>query len=313
MKAFHRISIGCLAGMLGFSLPSSVMAQASATHKPPQAPEMRLSGDRVVLPIVMVREFPFIEGSVAGVAGKFMLDTGHRKALAINDRRVPVVDPVAVGKGSFGSGQTFDVRLVPVMKDIRVGQLRYESVTQVQSQDAALLETITPDFIGWLGHDFWEGYALELDYRYAQAVFYRGGPEDYLPGEKLVVELPYESRKLPNIPVMYGKIAGIDATVAFDSGQNGMLFIDAETKSRLIGEGALTWSGEGDKYHLNKLELQGRVFDGLQNIGVSTTPFPAAIPTGLSDKTLLTLGFSFLGKYKTVWDSNKKVIYVLEK
>lgn len=313
MTTFHRLFIGCLAGMLGFSLPSSVMAQASGTRKPPQAPEMRLSGERVVLPIVMVREFPFIEGSVAGVTGKLMLDTGQQKALAINDRRVPVVAPVAAGKGSFGSGQTFDVRVAPVVKEIRVGQLRYENVTQVQSQDAALLESITPDFIGWLGHDFWEGYALELDYRLSQAVFYRGSSEDYLLGEKVVAELPYASRKLPNIPVMNGKIAGIDATVAFDSGQNGMLYMDAETKSRLIGEGALTWSGDGDKYHVNKLELQGRVFDDLKNIGVYTTPFPAAIPTGLSDKTLLTLGFSFLSKYKTVWDSNKKVIYVLEK
>jgi len=199
------------------------------------------------------------------------------------------------------------------VKDIQVGSLRYDSVTQVQSQDAAQLERITPDFIGWLGHDFWEGYALKLDYRNSQAIFYRGTPDDYLMGEKLIVELPFESRKLPNIPVMNGQIAGIDVTVAFDSGQNGMLYLDAVTKSRLIEEGVLKWSGNGDKYDLHKLELQGRVFDDLKNISVYTTPFPAAAPTGLSDKTLLTLGFSLLSKYKTVWDSKKKVIYVLQR
>lgn len=308
-----RILIGWLAVTLGLSSPFGALAQAPGAPKPPQAPEMRLSGERVVLPIVMVREFPFIEGSVAGVAGKLMLDTGHRKALAINDRRVPVVDPVAVGRGSFGSGQTFDVRQVPLVKDVRVGHLRYPHVSQVESQDAAQLERITPDFIGWLGHDFWEGYALKLDYRNAQAIFYRGAPDTYLRGENLIAELRYESRKLPNIPVVTGKIAGIDATVAFDSGQNGNLFIDAETKARMIAEGALVRSGDGEKYDLSRLELQGTVFDGLKKIDVHTTPFPAAVPTGLGDKTLLTLGFSFLTNYKTVWDSKTKVIYVLEK
>jgi len=122
MKSFNRfgdrivvrtvphILVACLAGMLGFSLPTGVLAQAPVVHKPHPAPEMRLSGERIVLPIVMVREFPFIEGSIAGVAGKLMLDTGHKHALAINDRRVPVINPLAAGRGSFGSGQTFDVR-----------------------------------------------------------------------------------------------------------------------------------------------------------------------------------------------------------
>lgn len=313
VRAIPRILIGLFAVMVGLSSPSSALVHAPGVVKPPQAPEMRLSGERIVLPIVMVREFPFIEGSIAGVKGKLMLDTGHRKALAINDRRVPVVNPVSSGRGLFGSGQTFDIRVVPVVKDIQAGHLRYARVTQVQSQDAAQLERITPDFIGWLGHDFWEGYALKLDYRNSQAIFYRGSTDTYLHGEKIIAELPFESRKLANIPVIKGNIAGIDATVAFDSGQNGTLFIDAETKSLMIAEGALVRSGDGDKYDLHRLELHGTVFDGLKNIGVDTTPFPAAIPTGLTDKTLLTLGFVFLDAYKTVWDSNKKVIYVLER
>ena len=88
-----------------------------------------MTGATVSVPIVMVREFPFIEGSVSGVAGKLMLDTGYQGALTVNDHRVPISGGRTIGTGVFGSGQTFQVRLIPELADVRVGEMVFPRVT----------------------------------------------------------------------------------------------------------------------------------------------------------------------------------------
>lgn len=325
MRQYHRpegrtagrIESGLLASsfvLLGLAAMANALAAAPATEKLPNAPEMKLSDDRVVLPIVIVRGYPFVAGSVAGVAGKFMLDTGHSKALEINANRVPVVNPAVTGSGFFGSGQKFIVSSVPVVKDVHVGPLRFKQVTQVESQNAAMLEEITPDFLGFLGYGLWKGYALKFDYKNLLATFYRGGSsEEYLQEERMVAALPFEIRKQPNIPVVTGKVGAVDTTVLFDTGQSGHFYIDAPTKTRMIKEGTLMPSDRADLYNIPKLELGGTSFTDLRDIHVHTTPFPASVPIGVPEQKILSLGFAFLNKFKTVWDSNLKIIYVLER
>lgn len=60
----------------------------------------------VIFPIVLIDDYPFIVGRIAGVGGKLMLDTGYAHALTINEHRVPRGEALTVGKGHFGSGQT---------------------------------------------------------------------------------------------------------------------------------------------------------------------------------------------------------------
>ncbi|WP_157201418.1 hypothetical protein [Massilia sp. Root418] len=325
MKSYFRfydrsvaaIKSGVFAGSLTILLANSSIATTLTPTAVPKnsasAPEMRLRGDDIVLPIAMVREFPFIEGSVAGVPGKLMLDTGYRAALGINDNRIPVVNPTDNGVGIFGSGQKYASRIAPAVHNVIVADLHFPKVTQVRSSDASLLETITPDFLGWLGHDFFEGYAIKLDYQKLQASFHRGQPEEYLRGEKIVDALPFNLRKIPNIPVMKGKLGDLDTTVAFDTGQNGALFIDDDAKSRLIIAGVLKPTNDAEKFDIPLLHIEGRTFTDLKNIDVMAAPFPAAMQTGLDDKTLITLGFAFLNKYKTVWDYKQRKIHILER
>jgi hypothetical protein len=286
-------------------------AQQAAFPKSALAPEFRLRGDRVTLPFVMVREFPFVEGSVEGVQGKFMLDTGLENALAINDHRV-AIDSVAVGSGQFGSGQKYAVRHAPAVKDVRLPGLAYPKVSTVSAQDATQLERITPDFIGWLGFYLWEGYALKLDYRQLQATFYRGAPDEYLAGEQFIAALPFSTRKLPQIPVTQVKIGDIDATAVFDTGAYGILFTDVESKDRLIGSGVLKPAGD-DKYDLSSLKTGETTLPDMKGITVQTIAFPAAEQTGLNDKRVLVMGYAFLSNYKTVWDYRGKMIYLLQK
>lgn len=116
------------------------------------APEMRLTGDRVAIPFMMVREFPFVQGTVNGISGKFMLDTGSREALVFNHHRIPMENGQPIGSSHFGSGQTYEIALHDQVGPVAIGPLQLSKVTNVASQDASQLERITPDFLGWFGY-----------------------------------------------------------------------------------------------------------------------------------------------------------------
>ncbi|KQW97151.1 hypothetical protein ASC94_10190 [Massilia sp. Root418] len=272
-----------------------------------------MSGDQVTLPIVMVREFPFIEGSVSAVPGKFMLDTAAQDALSLNSHRIPIAKLETVGQGMFGSGQSFTSQLAPVVKDIRIAGLNYKVATRVAAQDAAQLEGITPDFLGWFGFHAWDGYTLKLDYRKLQAIFYRNTPTaDYLAGERIIAELPFDVRRRPNIPVMPAKIGTLEVTATFDTGAYGYLYVDKETKENLLALRVLKPNGGEDDYAVTGLSLGGVSVPDIKSIRVDTKPFPASGPTGLPSKNLLYIGHGFLHEYKTVWDYRGNKIYVLD-
>lgn len=299
------LTMGC-----GFAVSTHAAEKETPSSR---AREIRMSGDQVTLPIVMVREFPFIEGSVSGVSGKFMLDTAAQDALALNSHRIPIANLETVGKGMFGSGQSFTSKLAPVVKDIRIAGLHYKAATRVDAQDAIHMEGITPDFLGWFGFHAWDGYTMKLDYRKLQAIFYRNSATaDYLAGEKLIAELPFDVRRRPNIPVMPAKLGELDVTAIFDTGAYGYLFVDRETKEKLVALGILKQNDGENDFAVTGLSLGGVSVPDIKSIRVDTTPFPASGPTGLPSKNLLYIGHSFLGEYKTVWDYQGKKIYVLD-
>ncbi|MEG3182308.1 hypothetical protein [Sphingomonas sp. LT1P40] len=298
----------------GSAMPSFPIPAAIGQTTPKasdRALEARLTKNIVTLPIVMVREFPFVEGEVAGIRGKFMLDTGMQDALVINDHRVPLVGGTVMGTGFFGSGQTFDVRLHAVVKDIRIGNIHLSRVTSVRSQDARMLETITPDFLGWVGYNFFRDHALKMDYRRSKATFYKDGPRQYLRGEKVIAVLPFETRKLPNHPLLPARIGELNAIVSLDTGMNGALIISDAGKARLLANGHLRATAKSDAFDLARVTLADTIDIDLHSIEVEEGPSPAAKSIGITEDTEIELGYAFLKQYKTVWDFRQKKLYLL--
>jgi hypothetical protein len=295
---------------IALTMLAAVAAPVAAADKPatavPHAPEVRLTGDIVTLPIVLVREYPFIEGEIAGVKGKLMLDTGMGEPFVINDHRVPMTGGMKIGTGFFGSGQRFDIRLQARVDGVRIGTLRYPRVTNVQSQDARMLERITPDFLGWLGHAAFASHAMKLDYRRLTATFYTGGPEAFTKDEKIVAVLPFETRKLPNIPLLPARIGDLDAIVSLDTGMNGALAIPNEKRQRLV-----TPAQDPEAFDLHGVRIAGMAPASFPAIEVEEGPSPSARSVGVTEDTELELGYAFLRKYKTVWDFRQKRIYLL--
>lgn len=312
--AFGRAAHGvALAMLVASSTPAFADADAPIPAKRARATEIRLPHRDVTLPVVMVGEFPFVAGSIAGVRGKLMLDTGIEQALTVNDHRVPVSGGRTIGTGYFGSGQTFAVRLVPELRDIGIGDLRYPRATTVQVQDARQLEAITPDFIGWFGHDAWAAtHALKLDYDRSRATFAYGPPGRYLTGERPVAVLPFQTRKLPNQPLMAGRIGDLAVVTAWDTGQYGTLFTSNANRQRLLKDGRLRPSrGKPGSFDLHGLALDGRTTIDIPGIDVAEGPFAAAAPIGIDEPDVLTIGYGLLRQYRTVWDYRSRRIYLL--
>lgn len=290
---------------------------SAAAQRPPsetQAPEFRLTGDSVIIPFTMVREFPFVQGQVAGVPGKFLLDTGARDALALNHHRIPMEGGISVGTGKFGSGQTYDVLLHARSGAVEAGPVKFSSVTNVTSQDASQLERITPDFLGWIGYYAWSGYALKMDYKAGIATFYKGGPTQFLRGETVLAAIPYEARKLDNNPIFLTKVGGVSFETVLDTGQYGRVFTDATTQSELERGGWLRRSAaDPDGFDVKGIQFPGGVDVSLTNMEVDHDGFPAAQPLGMESANILSLGYAFLQQYKTVWDFPHRTIYLLRR
>lgn len=101
-------------------------------------------------------------------------------------------------------------------------------------------------------------------------------------------------------------------TAAFDTGAYGYLFVDKQTKEKLVAQGTIKPNDGEDDYALTGLSLGGVAVPDIQSIRVHTTPFLASEPTGLPAKDFLMIGYGFLRDYKTVWDYEGKKIYVLD-
>ncbi|NQE61358.1 hypothetical protein E1H18_1614 [Caulobacter sp. RHG1] len=282
------------------------------------APEFRLKGDEVSIPFVMVREFPFVEAEIDGVKGKLMLDTGASEALSLNHNPLKLEEGRDMGQGQFGSGQRFALVLRPGVDNVRLaGGLSYARVSHVKSQDAKQLEGITPDFLGWLGYWFWDGYAVKMDYVASRATFYRGGPDAFLKGETVVAALPFQLPKLPNHPVMTSKVGDVAFLTLFDTGQYGGLYTDAVTMKRLVDAAAVKpVAGEEE----SAADVTMRFVDGPEVVlpKLWTYPIaqaaPFAKPIGVdAAPNILSLGHALLKQYKTVWDYPNRTFYLLKK
>lgn len=287
-----------------------------ALHDAEIAPEFRMKGDVVSIPFVMVREFPFVEAKVNGVKGKLLLDTGALEALSLNQNHLNLPEGSIIGQGNFASGQTYQMILRPSVGKVSLtGGPSYDYVTNVRSQDATQLEHITPDFLGWLGHGFWAGYAAKFDYKASKATFYKGGPKAFLKGETVIAAIPFEIRSRPNVPVLTARIGNTDFETVLDTGQYGNIYADAAVLKHLFTIGAIssTPGGQGD---IDVKDLRFSKGPAISMTELGSHPIEDAAPfakaLGVTSPRIMSLGYAFLKQYKTVWDYPNETLYLLK-
>ncbi|MCC8407496.1 hypothetical protein LJ707_01045 [Mucilaginibacter sp. UR6-1] len=306
-----------LAGLFLCCSASGLKAQVYET------PE--LHGDTVVFPLTLIDVYPFISGTVNSVGGKFMFDTGYQTFISLNDNFIELPDKKAKSSGVTGSGQSFKTNVNDTISEIRFGNgLIYRKLLNIPSANYDFLQkNITPDFIGFIGYDFFRGYLFKLDYLHRKVTFYKSTAErtrtrDFLKNEKVLAVIDFEIRKLANHPIIRLKIDGINVVGVFDTGQNGLLQLDATSAKLLESHGSVLRSGT-DSYGDTLLNVKNIIVGGKLKTslnGLALTELNATQiereKSGITEPNLMNIGYRFLVKYKTVWDYAHKKIYVLE-
>lgn len=284
-----------------------------------------LHGDSIVFPITIVNAFPFISGTVNGIPGKFMFDTGYEKSISLNDNLVKLPNKKLQGSGVVGSGQSFKQFLNDTISEIKLGNgITYQNLENIRSANYDFLQKhITPDCIGYIGHDFFKGYLFKLDYIGNKNTFYKSTAErrannDYLANEKVLAIIDFEIRKLPNHPLAKVTIDGVEIQGAFDTGQYGSLLLDPSAEKRLKNRGYVQVSGtdsDGDTLLKAKnVVMGGKLKVTLKGLGLASLQSTKIVrrELAITETNILGIGYRFYSQYKTVWDYEKKKIYVLE-
>lgn len=293
----------------------------SASSAPPST-VFRLDHDLVTLPLTIVREFPFLSAKVNGVPGKLMFDTGSGDALGLNDRLVPLANGKVVGTGFVGSGQRFEVKVYPTVASIELdGPLVFRDVPDVEGADYGFVgEGMMPDFLGFIGHAFAPRHRFVLDYDESRLTFFRGADAEravrtQLADARTITVLHFETRKLPNHPILALTIGGIPFVGAFDTGDLGAVIMSRETQSRLTALGQLTRHEGGDEplVDVTGLAFASGFTTSVSGIREMNETDPSAAPLGIAEPDTISFGYAFLRQYVSIWDFEKKTIELLDR
>lgn len=297
-------------------------ATQTAPVKPHTAPAEHgphLQGLTATLPLVMVNGFPFVEGSINGKSGKIMFDLGMDQSLVVDSHTIEIPGKIRTGSGYFGSGQTFERFNYPLVSELKLpGGLRYTDMTNIAGNPGIPIEQeIAADFIGWLGVEFFSGYVLKIDYAKSMLTFYRddangSGDTAALAGEHVIRAIHIASSKghksLMNLPVKVGNTAFL---ATLDTGSHTVIAVNDDQLAALKKAGTLHQESE-DKGTISGLVVDGIALAPMEvEIMHGTVPEKNLLPP--TDDPVMTLGYEFLSRYKTVWDYDTETLTLLEK
>lgn len=275
-----------------------------------------LSGDTGTLPLVLVKGYPFVEAQISGVKGKLLLDTGSMPAFSINSHAVPVAGGIALGEGSYGSGQTFKRLRFPRVDSLTLpGGLSFSAMTDIDGNPGQQLEQhITPDFIGWLGQGFFDGYVVKLDYVTPSVTFYRDDPtakgvSAATAGQRVIKTIALGNPAHRNLVTFPVKVGTIDIVSLVDTGSHNSAWLSDEQVAALERSGHLHKVAQGD-FIISGISVDGLVLPPMSiDITKSEPPFAKLLPS--SNLPTMALGYEFLKLFRTVIDYDRGKMILL--
>ena len=298
----------------------SIYAQENNAAKTALKSDTYLEEDVVKMPLAIIIDWAFIDGEINGVKGRWMFDTGSSGALSLHSKKVHGIESKVTGSGFVGSGQKFEVVEYPVINQIKVGSNVYNSLKKVVGKNYDFLEQITSEVLGQVGFNFFKGYDMKMDCLRSELTFYKQkeGVEnwrDIKNHKNYITSLPYFTRKLDNHPMIKLQHKGIDILVSFDSGGGkGSFSMEDSHFEKLKNEGDIEdfYDEPSMLYNWNNIKIDERLTVNLYGLDREHDS-PTNKPLQITEKNTLTLAYSFLSQYITIWDTKNKVIHVLEK
>ena len=147
----------------------------------------------------------------------------------------------------------------------------------------------------------------------------RKSSKDFLKDEKVLAIINFETRRLPNHPLVKVKIGDVELLGSFDTGQYGILQLEDTAKKNLTANGLVTYTGL-DGHNDQQVRVNAVAIGGVFNTTLNgiypftmeqTAPFRKGIQ--ITESNYICFGFRFLDQFKTVWDYDEKKIYILER
>ena len=279
-----------------------------------------LKGDTIKIPLVLIRDWPFIEGEINGVKGLWMFDTGKSDAISLHSKKVQGVTSAPAGSGFVASGQKFNVIEYSEINQIKIGETEYKALKKIKGNNYDFLEEITPMVIGQIGFKFFEGYDMKMDYLRSELTFYKQKEnsenwKDIRKSKKYITSIPYFTRRLDNHPMIKLRHKGIDLLATVDSGGGkGSFTIEDSNFERLKNEGDMEsfYDEPSPFFNWYNLKINEELTLNLYGMEKEDSS-PAHKPLQITEKNTFTLDHSFLSQYITIWDTKNKIIHVLEK
>ena len=297
-----------------------IVISTSCTIYAQENKRIYLEGDIVKIPVDLINDWPFIDGEINGVKGRWMFDTGNSKAFSVHSKKVIGVESKVVGSGFVASGQKYEVLEYPLIEQVKVGTNEYKALTNIKGNNFDFLEQISHTVIGQIGFDFFRGYDMKIDYLRNELTFYKQKQntenwKDIKKHKNYITSLPYFTRKLDNHPMIKIKNKGTDLLVTFDTaGGKGTFIIEDSYFEKLKKEGDIENFNEepGSLYNWSNIKIDDHLTVNLYGMEKEDSS-PAHKPLEITEKNTLTLDHAFLSEYITLWDTKNKVIHVLEK
>ena len=122
-------------------------AAQPGSHNPDAAvnEKVHLQGESLTLPLVLIKGYPFLQGEINGTAGKLLFDIGEEASFALDSHRIQPPDGKEIGKGFFGSGQTFSVYRFPVVDHLKLaGGPEYTAIPTFVATRASRSSSTSP-------------------------------------------------------------------------------------------------------------------------------------------------------------------------
>jgi hypothetical protein len=320
------MSSSCAPGTSGLILV--VALQASCASSPPasapraKAPQQTASalssvetggpvarliaqGDTVTLPMHVTNGYVFLDGRVGDRAGAFMFDTGSPFSFFLNNNYLPLELTNRIGSGAAASGQQLTVYQHDNVGPITVGGVALHNMEGVRSANFGFIEHgIRPDFLGFTGFELIRDYEFVIDYERQAIDLYRTGENGdpvvrHVNPDEVVATLTFRTEREQQVPLITFAVEGEQIEASFDCGSPGSLSLMTETRRALETSGRLQ-STEG-----------AHTLSGLTHDGISLSAGFPRLAEGTTNT--MTLGYSFLREYRSVWNYRKHTITLLRR
>ncbi len=293
------------ASALHAQTPQQTASALSSVETDEPVARLIAQGDIITLPMHVTKGYVFIDGRVGDRAGAFMFDTGSPFSFFLNNNYLPLELANRIGSGTAGSGQQLTVYQHDNVGPITIGGVALHDVGVVRSANFVFIEHgIRPDFLGFIGFALIRDYEFVIDYERQVIDLYRAGENGdpvvrHVNPDEVVATLTFRTEREQQVPLVTFAVDGEQIEASFDCGSPGGLSLTAETRQALETSGRLQ-STEGAH------TLSGLTYDGI----TLSIEFPR-LAEGVTNT--MSLGYSFLREYRSVWNYRKHTVTLLRR